>query len=114
MSNRQDTDGFLLVGELMDDAERADTQRSETSQPATKSMTDQRIALEQPEGVLYRINERPVELEQLSSGAPREDDSRHRLLRCAARVELGAKIRKRDGLIARELRKTGLDRDEGL
>lgn len=77
-------------------------------------MADQRIALQQPERVLYRIDERPAELEQLTSGAPCEDDLRHRLLRCAARVEFGAKLRERHGLTARELRKTGLDRGEGL
>jgi len=44
-------------------------------------VTDQRIALEQPERILYRINQGPVELEQLTTGAPREDDTRHCLLR---------------------------------
>jgi|GEM_PF-4222281 len=63
-------------------------------------MADEGIALQRAERVLYRINQRPAELKQLTSDAPRKDDPRHRLLRCAARVELGAKIRKRDGLIA--------------
>jgi hypothetical protein len=44
-------------------------------------VADQRIALEQPERILYRINQGPVELEKLTTGAPREDDTRHRLLR---------------------------------
>jgi hypothetical protein len=44
-------------------------------------MADQRIAFKQPKRVLYRINQGPVELEQLTTGAPREDDTRHRLLR---------------------------------
>jgi hypothetical protein len=43
-------------------------------------VADQRIALEQSERILYRIDERPVELEQLTTGAPCEDDTRHRLL----------------------------------
>lgn len=77
-------------------------------------MADEGIALQQAERVLYRINQRPVELEQLASRAPCKDDPRHRLLRCAARVEFGAKLRECHGLIARELRKTGLDRGEGL
>jgi hypothetical protein len=33
-------------------------------------VANQRIALEQPERILYRIDQGPVELEQLSSGAP--------------------------------------------
>ena len=44
-------------------------------------MANQRIALEQSERVLYRIDEGPVEFEYLTAGAPRENDPRHRLLR---------------------------------
>jgi hypothetical protein len=39
------------------------------------------IALEQAERILYRIDERPVELKQLTTSAPYNDDTRHRLLR---------------------------------
>jgi hypothetical protein len=44
-------------------------------------VADRGIALEQPERILYRIDQRPVELEQLTSGAACNDDTRHRLLR---------------------------------
>jgi hypothetical protein len=39
---------------------------------------------------------------------------RHCLLHRAAGIELGAKIRKRDSVVARELRKTGFNRGERL
>jgi hypothetical protein len=77
-------------------------------------VADQWIAFEQTERVLNRIDERPVELEQLTSGATRKDDTCHRLLWRATGIELSAKIRQCDGLIARELPKTGLDRGERL
>jgi hypothetical protein len=72
------------------------------------------ITFKQPKGILYRVDERPVELEQLNWGAPRKDDTRHRLLSRATGVELGAQVRKCDGLVARKLPKTGLDRGKGL
>gem|GEM_PF-6671987 len=80
MSNRHDTDCLLTLGELVDDAERTDAQRAKPPQPPAQRMAGRWIAFEQPERVLYRIDEGPVELEQLTSGAPCEDDTRHRLL----------------------------------
>lgn len=80
MSNRHDTNCSLILGELVDDAECADAQRAESPQPPAQSVADQRIAFEQPERVLYRIDQGPVELEQLTSGAPSENNTRHRLL----------------------------------
>ena len=81
MSDCHDTNRLLILGELIDDAERADAQRAKPSQPPTQRVADHRIAFEQPERVLDRIDEGPVELEQLNSRAPSEDDTRHRLLR---------------------------------
>lgn len=114
MTDRDEANCSLVLGELVDDAERPDTQRAKPPQPPAQRVTVQRIALEQAERILYRIDQRPVEIEQLASGAPSEDDTRHRLLRCAARVELNTKLRERYGLLARELRKTSFDRGEGL
>lgn len=114
MPKRHDTDCLLLIGELVDDAESADAQRPEPAQSPAEGVSSQRIAFEQPECVLYRVDEGPVELEQLASGAPCEDDTRHRLLRWTTGVELGAKIRECDGLVPRELRETGFDSSEGL
>lgn len=81
MTNRHDANCSVILGELVDDAERANAKRAKPPQPPAQRVADQRIALEQPERILYRINQGPVELEQLTSGAPREDDTRHRLLR---------------------------------
>src|SRR5664280_3831005 len=62
----------------------------------------------------YGIDEGPVELEQLTSSAPRDDDACHRSTRRAVGIELDAKIRERDDLPPRELCKTGFDSRECL
>jgi hypothetical protein len=81
MPNRHNANCFLIPDKLVDDAEGANSQRAEPLQPPAQCVADQRFALEQPERVPYRIDEWPVELEQLTSSAPCKDDPCHRLLR---------------------------------
>jgi hypothetical protein len=78
MADRRDANRSLILGQLIDDAERADTQRAEPSQPATQRMPGWWIALKQPQRLLYGVDERAVELEQLTPSALREDDASHR------------------------------------
>ncbi len=77
MADRCDADCLLLVCELIDDAIRADPQRAEAVQPSTQGVADLRVPLEQPERVLDRVDQTPVEVEQLLSAAPRENDFGH-------------------------------------
>jgi hypothetical protein len=63
VSNRDDTNRFIGLGELVDDAKGTDAQQSEAPQPAAQRVAGQRIAFEQPERVLEGIDEGPVELE---------------------------------------------------
>ncbi len=114
MPNRHYADRLVILGELVDDAERPDPQGAKTPQSPAERVADQWVAFKQPERVLYRNDEGPVELKQLTSGAPCEDDTCHRLLSRATGVELSTKVRKCDGLVARELSKTGLDRGQRL
>jgi hypothetical protein len=81
MTNRHDANCSVILGELVDDAERANAQRAEPPQPPAQCVANKRIALEQSERILYRIDQGPVELEQFTTGAPCEDDTCHRLLR---------------------------------
>ena len=77
-------------------------------------MAGKRIAFGQPERILYRVDEWPAELEQLTAGATRQDDARHRSAGWAPLVKLGAEVAERDDLAARELGKAGFDRGERL
>jgi len=51
-----------------------------------------RIPLEQSKRVLGGVDERPVELEQLLSGAPRKNDSGHASADGSTLVEVAAKL----------------------
>jgi hypothetical protein len=81
MSNRHNANCLLGLGELVDDAVSADAKRAESPQPPAKYVAGRWVVFEQSERVLYRVNEGPVKLEQLTSGAAREDDACHRSAR---------------------------------
>lgn len=72
------------------------------------------VALEQPEGVLDGVDQRPVEIEQLASRATREDDTSHRSARAPALGQLPTQFLERHGLVPRKLGQTGLERGESV
>ena len=76
-----DTNRLPTVSELVEDAVRTDPQRIQAAKPPTKHMPRLRLALQQPQGILYRVNQRPAQLEQLAAGAPGEDQSGQRFNR---------------------------------
>ena len=57
------------------------------------------VMLEQPEGLLDGVDERPLELEQLKTSATREDDAGHRSARRPAHGQFAAEILERDSLV---------------
>ena len=63
MSNRDNAKGLLGLGELVDDAVRADAKRAKSLQPPAQRVPGDRVAFEQPEGVLDSVDQRPVEFE---------------------------------------------------
>jgi len=63
MSNRDNANSLPGLGELVNDAVRADAKRAEPRQTPARHVPDDRVALEQPEGVLYSVDQRPVEFE---------------------------------------------------
>lgn len=63
MADRGDTDGPVVVSQLVDDAIRADAQGAEPLQPATQFVSDVMVAFEQSERVLDRVDKGPVEVE---------------------------------------------------
>lgn len=64
-------------------------------------MSDLRVALEQPERVLYRIDQRPVEVEDLLSGTPREDDLGRASAGGSTFGEVAAQVVERDAVSSR-------------
>lgn len=63
MADRGDTDGPVVVSQLIDDAIRPHAQGAEPLQPAAQLVSDVRVAFEQSEGVLDSVDKGPVEVE---------------------------------------------------
>src|SRR5215218_3108886 len=73
------------------------------------------LALQLSERVLDRIDQRPVKLEQVSSGPSGQHDAGHRRSEGAAAFgELGAQRVERDGVAAADVDESGLDRGDGV
>ncbi len=81
MADSGDSDRLVVVRKLIDDPVRADSQRVQAAKPATQRIAGVRLALEQREGFLGGVDQRPVERKQLGARASREYQSSHRLLR---------------------------------
>jgi hypothetical protein len=77
VADRQHADCLVVVCELVDDAIPARAQRAEATQPPPERVSDVRIPFPQSERVLDSIDQRPIELEQSLSSAPRENDRGH-------------------------------------
>ncbi len=75
MSNRDNANCLLGVGELIDDAVGADAKRAESSEAPAQHVAGERITFEQPERIPYGVDQGPVELEELTAGAAREDEA---------------------------------------
>ncbi len=56
MADRGDTDGVLIVCQLIDDAVGAHAQRAQTAEPAAQRVPRVRLALEQSERVLDGVD----------------------------------------------------------
>ena len=114
MSDRDNADCLFSLGELIDDAVGADAKRAQSCQAPAQNVAGERIAFQQPECILHGVDERPIELEQLTTGAAREDDARHRSAGLPPLFQLDTQVGQRDRLPARELGKARLDRGECL
>ena len=92
MTDCGDADGLVGIGELVNDAIRADAQGPEAPQPAAKRVPGAGLAREHAEGLLDGIDQRPVEIEQLAACATREDAVSHRSAARSVLVQLAAKV----------------------
>src|SRR3954451_4134693 len=76
-------------------------------------MPCERIALEQSQGLLDRIDQRPTQLEQVATRAPSEDEARQRSAGVWPKIgKLAAKLSESERLSALDLRETRLQRRE--
>ena len=114
MADRRDANRLSPVGYLVDDPVGADAERPQPLKSTVKGVARMRIALKQPKRVLDRVDQRPIELEQFTSGAPRQDDAGHLSAARAALGQLAAEILEGDGLLPRELRQAGFERSERI
>ena len=110
MTNCQDPNQLVGFAQVVNDAERADTERPQPAQPAAQLMAGTRIALEQREGFFDRVNQRPVERQQLKASAAREDDRWHKSTRGAACGKLSPEVVEGDSLAIGNLSEACLDR----
>jgi hypothetical protein len=62
MSNRDNANRPLSLGELIDDAVRAHTKHAKPAQPPAQHVSGERIAFEQAERVLHGVDEGPTQL----------------------------------------------------
>lgn len=110
-----DSHRLPAIGQLVKDSIGADPQRAQAAEPPPERMTRLRLALQQTQGVLDSVDQRPVQLKQLATGAPSEDKPRQRSAsgRSALR-QLAAKLRQSDRLPALDLGKARLQRREGV
>ncbi len=63
MPDRDDANRLPTLGQLIEDPVDANPKREQTAQPAAEHVTSGRFALEQAEGILDRIDQRPIEFE---------------------------------------------------
>jgi hypothetical protein len=71
-----------------------------------------RVPLEQSKRVLDSVDQRPVEVEQLASGAPRKNDFGHASAHGSTLAEVAAKVVERDAVASCQLGEAGFDGGE--
>lgn len=72
-------------------------------------MSGVRVPLEQSKRVLDGVDQRPVEVKQLLSGVPRENDLGHASADGSTLAEVAAKIVERDAVASCQLGEASLD-----
>lgn len=109
MTDRRDANRLTPVGQLIENPVGADSQRVEATELAAKRVAGEGIALEKAKRILDRVDERPIESEQVPTGSASENQSRQRSA-CGRPTfcQLFAQLGERDGLAALNLRKPSL------
>jgi hypothetical protein len=112
MADRGDTDGVLIVCQLIDDAIGAHAQRAQTAEPTTQLVPCLRLALERSESVLDGVDQGPAEIEQLLPGTPGNNDGGHASAGGATLSEFLAELLQGDAVAPHEVGEASFDRRE--
>ena len=112
--NGDHPDHLIGVGEVVDDAIGAEAQDVEAAQPPTQGSTRARLPLEQGKGLLDRVDQSPLEGQQVAPRLSRQDQLRHGSAGRAPLGELLAELGESDRLTALDLAEARLDRGNRL
>lgn len=76
MADGSNADGLSAIGQLIEDSIGADSQQIQTTEFSPQRIAGERVTLEQAKRILDRVDQRPVQLEQVAAGSPGDNDSR--------------------------------------
>ena len=113
MPDGHDPDLSDAVVKQIDDPVRADAKGPQASQSSPKGMPGLGLTLQQPKRLADSVGHGPIELEDLTTGPTREDDSGH-LPSASSGREFSSKLGQRHRLAALDLSKPFFDRAERL
>jgi len=115
MADSSDTNCLLSIGQLVKDSVSANTQRVQPTQLAAECVSGSRFALEQSQRILDRVDQLPVEFEQLAPcAAGKNEPGQRSASSCSTLGQLAAKLGKSDRFVACDLGQAGLQGGEGI
>lgn len=115
MTDSGHANGPLPASQLIEDPISAYAQGVQPAQLASERVTGLRFALQQSQCVLDRVDQRPVEFEQLPpSTTGKNKPCQRSASRCSALSQLAAKLRKGDRFAALNLGKPSLQSGESI
>jgi hypothetical protein len=115
VANGGDADGLIILGQLIKDPISTNPQRVQTAQSASERMPSSRFALKQAQRILNRIDQRPVEFEQLTPSSTGEDEPGQRSAGGRSALgKLAAKVSEGNRFVALDLGEAGLQGSEGI
>ena len=115
MPDRGDANRLSAIGQLIENPVGADPQGVKTAELPPKRMTGERVALEQPQRILDRVDQPPAQFEQLPTSSPGKYESCQRS--AGGRAALGqlvAKLGEGDRLAPLDLGKPPLQGRESV
>jgi hypothetical protein len=77
MANSRNANSSVSVNYLIGDAVGTNPEGTKSPEPATKQMTGIRFTLQQAERLRHRVDQRPIETQQVAPGSPSEHNSGH-------------------------------------
>jgi hypothetical protein len=115
VANGSDTDGLFTIGQLVENPIGTHTQRVHSTQLAPKRMAGLRFTLQQAQGILDCVDQRPAEFEQFPPGSTGKDEPGQRSAGGRSALgKLAAKVSELDRFVALNLGEASLQGGEGI